>query len=112
MASLSIYKLNEGAWSWIEYDKDGSVTAAPLPALVERLLHVSSGLSSFKVSSVPTLNIRFVDHRKDVQFRNTFLTCYKAFANAEELFSLLLERFDAVSSPHHTPEQRASVRYS
>ncbi|KAF8502442.1 ras guanine nucleotide exchange factor domain-containing protein [Gautieria morchelliformis] len=72
--------------------KDGVVTAGTLTALVERLIHTSS------------------DRRRDMEFRDTFLVSYKAFTNAENVFNLLLERFDAASSPHHPPEQRASVR--
>lgn len=37
---------------------------------------------------------------------------FKAFTNAEEVLNLLMEQFHAMSSPHHTAEERASVRYS
>jgi hypothetical protein len=45
-----------------------------------------------------------------MQFRETFLASFQAFANTDEVFSLLLQRFQAASND--AAEQRASVRYS
>ena len=97
---------------YIKYRKDGVVEAATLPTLVDRLIHPSSGLSITYHPHTSRCWTCAVDHRKDLEFRETFLASCKAFTNAEEVFNLLIERFHAASSQHHAPEHRASIRYS
>ncbi|KAF8589937.1 ras GEF [Ramaria rubella] len=88
---------SQGKEVYIEYNKDGLVVAATLTSLVDRLICESSDTEDF---------------RKVMHFREVFLVCYRAFTDAEEVFNLLLERFETVSSPSHTAKQRASIRYS
>ncbi|KAF8589944.1 ras GEF [Ramaria rubella] len=79
---------------YVKYGPDGLVTSATLRGLVDRLI-LGTG-----------------DYGADRDFRETFLTSYRAFTNADQLFDLLVKQFEAASSPMHTAKQRASVRYS
>ncbi|KAI0660561.1 ras GEF [Cubamyces menziesii] len=64
----------------LQQQPDGSVSAGTLRALVERL------------------TVDFPKPVQETKYRQVFLTTYKSFATAEEVFDLLLEQYD-ISHP-------------
>jgi len=96
--------------SFLSYDKDGNVATGTLESLVERLIQDTSGMGLIQDNSVYKL-IASTDYRKDCEYQEVFLSSYKAFTDAEQVFTLLSQAFNRVSSPRYDPALRASGRH-
>jgi hypothetical protein len=93
--------------SEIIIDPDGSVRGGTVPALVERLTaHEHGGTSCERIirdsSDQPLVGERLTDP----QFIKTFLMTFKSFTTLDELFNLLVARFNTepplnLSTPEH-----------
>ncbi|KAF8510225.1 ras guanine nucleotide exchange factor domain-containing protein, partial [Hysterangium stoloniferum] len=67
----------------ITYGQDGMVATGSLLCLIDRLI---------------------TDFRKDTQYKEIFLATYQAFTNAEEVFKLLIKRFEALTVEPNSSE--------
>lgn len=77
----------------ISFEKDGFVEAGTLKGLVYKLLTPE-------------------DSSGDLEFKGTFLACYRAFTTSEDVFNALESRFESEESGVQRPDGMSNVQFS
>ena len=88
----------------IKMDYDGSVRAGTLSALVERL--TVDPLSTSSYFTVPRTPLHCsLDLVQENLYRHAFLTTFHTFSDADEIFTLLIQRYRLNAPDGLTPEE-------
>lgn len=89
----------------IQLQFNGNVNAGTVPALVERLLVDPLSVFSFFCFLATLLNVKIPELSQEIEYRHVFLTTFRTFSTADDLFDLLVDKYQLRPPPTLTETQ-------